>query len=244
MGFRVALVSDAGTPTISDPGYKFIHQAQKDGIAVEALPGPCAVTTALSACGFPTESFQFLGYLSKTQSEREETLLTTAKSGRTTVFYESPNRLLRSLATIEDVMGPKHQVFIGVELTKRHETHYRGGVKDIREELEQKIEGTRMKGEVTLILAPGEDQEEYMAEVAKGTGFDPKRDAKLTINIIDLARSLNFEVEMGEAEFRNLLKKLFPQIPTYHISAVVRIVRKDGKESRHERLARLVGGAV
>lgn len=105
MGFRIALVSDAGTPTISDPGYKFINQAQKDGIAVEALPGPCAVTTALSACGFPTESFQFLGYLSKTQSEKEETLLVAAKAGITTVFYESPNRLLRSLATIEDVMG-------------------------------------------------------------------------------------------------------------------------------------------
>lgn len=74
MGFRVALVSDAGTPTISDPGYKFLKAAQEQGIAVEALPGPCAVTTALSACGFPSERFQFAGYLSKTKSEREEQL--------------------------------------------------------------------------------------------------------------------------------------------------------------------------
>ena len=244
MGFRVALVSDAGTPTISDPGYKFINQAQKDGIAVEALPGPCAVTTALSACGFPTESFQFLGYLSKTVSEREETLITVAKSGRTTVFYESPNRLLKSLHTIEEVLGPKHQVFIAVELTKRHETHFRGNVEDVREEIELKIEGSRMKGEVTMVLAPGVNEEKYMAEVAKGTGFDTKRDAKLTINIIDMAKALDNEVEMGEAEFRELLKKLFPQIPTYHIAAVVRIVKKDGKEGRHERMARLLGGMV
>ena len=83
-----------------------------------------------------------------------------------------------------------------------------------------------------------------MVEIAKGTGFDPKRDAKLNVNIIELAKSLNSEVEMGEAEFRELLGKLFPQIPTYHISAIVRIVRKDGKESRHERLSRLLGGVL
>ena len=71
LGFRVALVSDAGTPTISDPGYKFLREAKKQGISIEALPGPCAATTALSACGFPTERFQFIGYLSKTDSERE-----------------------------------------------------------------------------------------------------------------------------------------------------------------------------
>ena len=65
-GVRVALVSDAGTPTISDPGYKFISEAKDAGISVEALPGPCAVTTALSASGFPSDRFQFCGYLSKT----------------------------------------------------------------------------------------------------------------------------------------------------------------------------------
>lgn len=157
MGFRIALVSEAGTPTISDPGYKFINQAQEDGIAVEALPGPCAVTTALSACGFPSESFQFLGYLPKTQSEREETLIVAGKQGITTVLYESPNRLMRTLATIEDVMGPGQKVFIAVELTKKFETHYRGRVEDVRRELEEKFEGSKLKGEVTLILAPGED---------------------------------------------------------------------------------------
>ena len=66
MGFKVALVSDAGTPTISDPGYKFLKEAKIQGIPIEALPGPCAATTALSASGFPTDTFQFYGYLSKT----------------------------------------------------------------------------------------------------------------------------------------------------------------------------------
>ena len=132
MGFRVALVSDAGTPTISDPGYKFLKEARKQGLSVEALPGPCAATTALSACGFPSERFQFFGYLSKTDSEREDALLEIARSGATTVIYESPNRLLKTLASIEEVFGPKHEVFIGVELTKLHERHFRDQVSRVR----------------------------------------------------------------------------------------------------------------
>ena len=75
MGFKVALVSDAGTPTISDPGFKFVQEAQDQGIQVEALPGPCAVTTALSASGFPCDNFAFMGYLSKTETERQDQLL-------------------------------------------------------------------------------------------------------------------------------------------------------------------------
>lgn len=74
MGFRVALVSDAGTPTISDPGFKLTAQAHKEGIAVEALPGACSVTTALSASGFPSEKFSFMGYLPKTDSDKQQLL--------------------------------------------------------------------------------------------------------------------------------------------------------------------------
>lgn len=72
MGFRIALVSDAGTPTISDPGFRLTAAAHEEGIAVEALPGPCAVTTAVSAAGFPCERFSFLGYIPKTESEKLE----------------------------------------------------------------------------------------------------------------------------------------------------------------------------
>lgn len=75
MGLKVALVSDAGTPTISDPGFKFIQEARDQGIMVEALPGPCAVTTALSASGFASDRFSFMGYLPKAQGEREDVLL-------------------------------------------------------------------------------------------------------------------------------------------------------------------------
>lgn len=106
MGFRVALVSDAGTPTISDPGFRLTAAAHDEGIAVEALPGPCAVTTALSASGFPGERFSFMGYIPKTESEKIDLLERAAALGQTTVFYDSPNRVIRSLQAVLDVMGP------------------------------------------------------------------------------------------------------------------------------------------
>ncbi len=106
MGFRVALVSDAGTPTISDPGFKLTKAAHDEGIAVESLPGPCAVTTALSACGFPTEKFSFMGYIPKTDADKVELFQRAAATSQTTVFYDSPNRITKSLAAISEVMGP------------------------------------------------------------------------------------------------------------------------------------------
>lgn len=106
MGFRVALVSDAGTPTISDPGYKLTQAAHDEGIAVEALPGPCAVTTAVSASGFPCEKFSFMGYIPKTESDKVDLLTRALVLGQTTVFYESPNRLVKSLSAVVEIFGP------------------------------------------------------------------------------------------------------------------------------------------
>lgn len=108
MGFRVALVSDAGTPTISDPGFKLTSAAHNEGIAVEALPGPCALTTALSAAGFPSERFSFMGYLPKTESEKIDLILRAESLGQTVVFYDSPNRLVRSLQNISEIYGGDH----------------------------------------------------------------------------------------------------------------------------------------
>lgn len=108
MGFRVALVSDAGTPTISDPGFRFISEAQDSGIAVEPLPGPCSVTVALSAAGFPSETYHFGGYLSKTVSERLNQLITVRNMGKTCVFFESPNRIIKTLASLKEVFGERH----------------------------------------------------------------------------------------------------------------------------------------
>lgn len=136
MGLKVALVSDAGTPCISDPGFKFIREARDSGIAVEPLPGPCAVTTALSASGFPSDKFSFAGYMPKSQGEREDCLIGIRKTGRTTCLYENTSRLVRSLASIEEVFGPDHLVYVGLELTKLNEAHYRDKVSKVCKHLE------------------------------------------------------------------------------------------------------------
>jgi 16S rRNA (cytidine1402-2'-O)-methyltransferase len=131
MGFRVALVSDAGTPTISDPGFKLTSAAHDEGIAVEALPGPCALTTAISAAGFPSEKFSFMGYLPKTESEKIDLIVRAEQLGQTVAFYDSPNRLVRSLQNISEIYGENHQVFVALELTKLHESHYRGSLEKV-----------------------------------------------------------------------------------------------------------------
>ena len=92
--------------------------------------------TALSACGFPTDKFQFYAYLSKLESERENNLLDIQRSGKTTAIYESPNRLLRTLSAIEEIFGKDHEVYVGVELTKMHERHLRDKVGKLREQIE------------------------------------------------------------------------------------------------------------
>ena len=177
LGLRVALVTDAGTPTISDPGYRFLKEAKKQGISIEALPGPCAATTALSACGFPTDKFQFYGYLSKTDSERELELLEVKRQGKTTCIYESPNRLLRTLDTIKQVFGENQEVYIGMELTKMHERHFRDTVTKVLSQLEEEAEGSRLRGEVTLVIAPFEEADTEADQALRSTGFDPRRDA-------------------------------------------------------------------
>mmetsp|Transcript_4366 Transcript_4366/g.7373 ORF Transcript_4366/g.7373 Transcript_4366/m.7373 type:complete len:396 (-) Transcript_4366:46-1233(-) len=230
-GFRVALVSDAGTPTISDPGFMLVREARESGVQVEALPGACAVTTAVSSSGFPADKFQFFGYLPKTQGEREDALLEIKRSQRTTAVYENPNRLVRTLLLVEQIFGPAHKVFVGLELTKRHERNLRDGAQRVRQQIEEHTEGARLKGEVTLVLAPwAEEGEERL--ILQGQQFDPNRDAQVRVDIMRVAKKLNEQVQMSEGEFRDLIKGLFGEVPTQHVNQIVRLTRQGGKQGR------------
>jgi 16S rRNA (cytidine1402-2'-O)-methyltransferase len=93
------------------------------------------VITALSASGFPSDNFSFFGYLPKSKNEREDILLAIQSSCKTTAIYESPNRLIKTLASIVDVFGPNHKIYIGLELTKRFESHFRGSVQRVMEQI-------------------------------------------------------------------------------------------------------------
>ncbi|MFN4319875.1 MAG: 16S rRNA (cytidine(1402)-2'-O)-methyltransferase [Aquificaceae bacterium] len=143
----VALVSDAGMPSISDPGYRLIKACVEKGIPVEVIPGPSAVLTALVGSGLPTDRFAFLGFLPRKGLEKffEEVKTYT---DTTLIAFESPNRLFKSLQDMEKVYGGDVQVCVARELTKVHEEYIRGKLKDVLENLQKRPE---IKGEVVLL---------------------------------------------------------------------------------------------
>ncbi|WP_264874778.1 16S rRNA (cytidine(1402)-2'-O)-methyltransferase [Vibrio agarivorans] len=121
-GMSIALVSDAGTPLISDPGYHLVNQCRQADVRVVPLPGACAVITALSASGLPSDRFSFEGFLPAKSKGRKDKFLEIAKAERTCIFYESPHRILDSLDDMLAILGPEREVAIARELTKTFET--------------------------------------------------------------------------------------------------------------------------
>jgi 16S rRNA (cytidine1402-2'-O)-methyltransferase len=121
-GADIAVISDAGTPLISDPGYLLVRQAQSQGITVHPIPGPCAAVAALSAGGLPTVHFLFQGFLSSKQGARLEELKLLAQRSETLVFYEAPHRLLKTLGDMRDTFGGEREAVLARELTKQFET--------------------------------------------------------------------------------------------------------------------------
>ncbi|NAZ24001.1 MAG: 16S rRNA (cytidine(1402)-2'-O)-methyltransferase [Thermocrinis sp.] len=149
----VALVTDAGMPSISDPGYKLIRACIEKGITVEVIPGPSAVITALVGSGLPTDRFTFVGFLPKKglNSFLEEL---KAYKDSTIIAFESPNRVLKSLEAIKEVYGDNTTVCIARELTKLHEEYIRGRVVEVLEELNKRGE---IKGEIVILWRMVED---------------------------------------------------------------------------------------
>jgi 16S rRNA (cytidine1402-2'-O)-methyltransferase len=149
-GLSVALITDAGTPCISDPGYQLVRDAVATGITVVPVPGPSAAIATLSAAGLPTDRFAFEGFLPNRQGKRRERLQSLKEEERVLVFYEAPGRLTAALADLLEVMGDR-EVVIARELTKIYEEFIRGRAGDVMESLK----GRQIKGEVVLLIAPG-----------------------------------------------------------------------------------------
>ncbi len=148
-GKEVLLISDAGMPTISDPGFKLIRAAIGEGIALTVLPGPSAVTTAIALSGFPTDRFAFEGFAPRTSGAREKFYETLRFESRTTVFFEAPHRLVDSLATAEKVLGSVREICICRELTKQYEEIVRMSLGDAVKWSQSK----EILGEITIVLA-------------------------------------------------------------------------------------------
>jgi 16S rRNA (cytidine1402-2'-O)-methyltransferase len=148
-GQAVAIVSDAGLPGISDPGYRVVQAAIAAGVRVIPIPGPSAVDTAVVASGLPTDSFLYLGFLPAKSGQRIKALEDLASEAPTLVFYEAPHRLLRTLEDAQSVLGDR-QAVVARELTKTHEEFLRGTLSEIHAGLAAR---ESVKGEIVLLIA-------------------------------------------------------------------------------------------
>ena len=150
-GKDVAIISDAGTPLISDPGRYLVNGAIEQGITIVPIPGATSVITALSVSGFNIESFKFFGFLPRKKNEREHLIKEICSSGVTSVVFESGKRIRKLLDDISKELREEIQIFVAREMTKIHETFYRGTAPDVKEQLDLSEFGT--KGEFVLIVS-------------------------------------------------------------------------------------------
>lgn len=166
-GENIALVSDAGTPAISDPGYRLVVEALRSGVSIIPLPGPSAVATVLSASGLPTDRFVFEGFLPAKKQERETRLQSLRAESRTVVFYEAPHRLQESLVDMLHLLGDR-EIVVAREVSKIHEEYLRGTIGEVIAQLGER----EVKGEITVVVrgSSGESrvsEEELKAEIRR-----------------------------------------------------------------------------
>src|SRR5215467_7971294 len=153
-GAKIALVTDAGMPGISDPGFRLISLAIRHHVPVVPVPGASAFLAALVASGLPTDSFRFSGFLPSKRGERRTLLASIRVSPRTQVFYEAPHRIVETLEDVVEILGAARHVVVAREVTKLHEEFLRGRADEILETLKSRGE---VKGEITLLIAKADE---------------------------------------------------------------------------------------
>ena len=159
-GDSIALVSDAGTPLVSDPGYRLVSSAIAKGIPVVPLPGASALLATLAASGLPTDEFHFRGFLPAKSGARRRVLEVITQERATVVIYESPHRILETLSDMAELFGAR-PVVVSRELTKVHEEFLRGSAQEIFDQLSQRAS---VKGEFTIAIGRSEEQTEVLAD--------------------------------------------------------------------------------
>jgi 16S rRNA (cytidine1402-2'-O)-methyltransferase len=165
-GASVALVTDAGMPGISDPGYRLITLAIRHHVPVVPVPGASAFLAALVASGLPTDSFRFSGFLSAKRGERRAALEAVKSSPRTQVLYEAPHRIVETLTDVVEVLGESRQVVVAREVTKLHEEFLRGRAGEVLANLKAR---EAVRGEITLLIGKAEEQDVETAALGRPT---------------------------------------------------------------------------
>lgn len=192
-GSVISLVSDAGSPGLSDPGFRLVHLAIRHKIAVVPVPGPSAMVAALSAAGLPMNQFLFTGFLPARRSARRKALASLAAFEKTIIFYEAPHRITDSLRDVEEILGER-EVVVAREVTKVHEEFLRGSITEVRSQMG---EGS-VKGELTVILGPGPSPEMHdkagslQAEIDRlkaSDGLDERSALKVVARTRGISRS-------------------------------------------------------
>ena len=176
-GEDMALISDAGTPLISDPGYHLVRQAREAGVRVCPIPGACALIAALSAAGLPSDRFAFEGFLPAKAHGRRLRLQALAVEPRTWMLYEAPHRLLECLEDMLDILGPERQVVLARELTKTFETIKGAPIAELVEWV--RADSDQQRGECVLVV-------EAMPEREESDGLDPEAQRVLDILLAEL----------------------------------------------------------
>ena len=173
-GEDIALISDAGTPLISDPGYNLVNLAREQGVNVAPIPGPSAVITALSAAGLPTDKFMFAGFLPVKAQAKNNELSKLDKADYTCVYYESPRRILDTLEAVTKSLGEDRELVLAKELTKHFESFVKGNAQTVIDWL--KADEDRQQGEMVLMIAPNKQE----------AGLNPEAEALLRLLIEEL----------------------------------------------------------
>jgi 16S rRNA (cytidine1402-2'-O)-methyltransferase len=179
-GARIALVSDAGTPLLSDPGFELVRRVSQEGMPVVAVPGPSAITAALSIAGLPTERFTFEGFLPARLAERRTRIAELKEETRTLVFFEAPHRIAESLEDLAAGFGAARRAAVARELTKVFETVYRGTLAELA--AQARSDSNFSRGEITMVI-------EGAPRAAPGDAPRAQLDATLAVLLTELAPS-------------------------------------------------------
>jgi 16S rRNA (cytidine1402-2'-O)-methyltransferase len=209
-GTSIALVSDAGTPLVSDPGYLIVRLCAEQNIPVVPIPGPSALITALAASGLPTSEFTFGGFLPSRRAARRARLAEFVSLKSTLIFYEAPHRIKETLADARDVFGPRQSV-IARELTKLHEQFVRGPLSDI-----ELGEGA-IRGEIVLLIGPPSDRDasedesavprsilEEVEAVMRDEGLDHKSALKRVARSRRISKSEAYRLALAERSAKDV----------------------------------------
>ena len=200
-GDDIALISDAGTPLIADPGYRIVTEARARGIDVVPIPGACAAIAALSVSGLPTDSFYFGGFLPAKSSQRKTALAEVKANSETLVFYEAPHRIADTLGDMIEILGDQRLAFIGREISKAFETFLQGDLAALQQQV--LADSNQQRGEIVLVVAGADKNADAIsgdAEKILGlliTELPPSKAASLTAKICGVDKKLLYQMALA-----------------------------------------------